>query len=191
MYEYIRGKLIEKTPLYVVIEANGIGYKLYVPTNLLGKLPEIGEVSFLYLSWVVREMSQTLYAFATKEERELFERVTTISGIGPKTALAMVGHFEYSQLEEIVRCNDCAALSRVPGIGKKTAERLMLELRERLKLFPSSTLSSSSKVQDALNALLKLGYSQGHAEKAVKKAIEKLPEESDLSALVTLSLKIL
>lgn len=189
MYDYFHGKLAEKSAQEAVVDVQGIGYKLYIPINLFGKLPEIGERAFFYVSWVVRELSQTLYGFTTKEERDLFELLMTFSGIGPKLALAIVGHFSPGDLEEAVRMGNFRALSQVPGVGKKTAERLMVDLKGKLKIFPQSQMAHSSKIQDALNALLNLGFPALHAQLAVKKALEELTEECELSALIAAALK--
>jgi holliday junction DNA helicase RuvA len=190
MYAYFNGKLVEKTPLFAIVEVHGIGYKCHIPITLVSKLPPVGEQVLLYVSWVVREMSQALYGFATQEQRDLFELLLTLSGIGPKTALALVGHFELEDLEESVRTGNSQSLTQVPGIGKKTAERLIVDLKGKLKFspFPKSAVTSS-KVQDALNALLHLGCSQAHAEQAIKKAMEELTEECDLPTLITAALK--
>lgn len=190
MYAYFQGKLAKKTPLELIIDVQGIGYRFYIPTNLFGKLPHVGEIVLLHASCVVRETSQTLYAFAHAEERDLFELLLTFSGIGPKTALSIVGHFELSDLEQVVLTGNSRRLTQVPGIGKKTAERLIIDLKGKLKVssFPDST-TSSSKIQDALNALLHLGCSQTHAEQAVKRALDELTEECDLATLISASLK--
>lgn len=190
MYEYLRGQLIAINPLQVVIEINGIGYKLSIPVNHLNKLPSIGETLFLYTAWIVRETSQTLYGFLTRKERDLFEMLLTFSGIGPKTALAIMGHLEWADFEQAVLASDGRAFARVPGIGKKTAERLMVDLRGRLsELERDCSTQPSNKLQDVLNALIHLGYTQAAAEKAVKKVAEKFPHDSDLSTLITAALQ--
>ena len=189
MYEYFNGQLVRKEGHFVVLDVHGIGYKLHVPTNLLGQLPMEGVQVFLYVSWVVREVSQTLYGFATQEIRDLFELLITLPGIGPKIALALISHFEPADLADVVRTGNCLALAQVPGIGKKTAEKLIIELKNRLKLTFFPKISHSSKTQDALNALLRLGYSQANAEHAIQKALENLKEETDLPTLITTALK--
>ena len=189
MYDYFNGKLVEKTTQIAVIDVQGIGYKLLIPSSLLHKLPPLGHAVLLYASWVVREMSQTLYGFGEKEERDLFEQLLGVAGVGPKTALNIVGHFELSALEDAVRKGSAAALAQVPGIGKKTAEKLLLDLKSRLKVTSLPKKAISSKVQDSLNALIRLGYSQTSAELAIQKALEELPEESDLPSLITAALK--
>ncbi|HEY4832455.1 MAG TPA: Holliday junction branch migration protein RuvA [Waddliaceae bacterium] len=187
MYEFFRGNLIEKCPHYAILDVQGVGYKLHIPVTLLGRLPDIGEKVFFYTSWVVREMSQTLYGFDRKEERDLFDLLLTLSGIGPKTALGVIGHFELSEFEKVIREENAMALTRVPGIGKKTAERLMIDLRDRLKLLKTPYINS--KVQDAMNALLHLGCSQVNAQQAIKKAVDEMSGEYDLSSLITTALK--
>jgi Holliday junction DNA helicase RuvA len=94
MYEYFSGKLVEKEIQHVVLDIHGIGYKIFIPTNFFAKLPSVGDALFLFISWVIRENAQALYGFENKEGRDLFELLLTLSGIGPKTALALVGHFE-------------------------------------------------------------------------------------------------
>jgi holliday junction DNA helicase RuvA len=189
MYDYFIGKLIEKTTLYTVIETNNIGYKFLTPTSAVGKLPDLGKTVKLYGAWIVREMSQALYGFVIREERDLFEQLLTISGIGPKTALNLVGHFEIPMLEEIVRKGNVSALAKVPGIGKKSAEKLILDLKNKLKLTAFSGHSSFHLLtEDALNALLRLGCTQTVAENAIKRALDELPQP-DLPSLITLALK--
>ncbi len=187
MYDYFRGTLVEKNDHYAVVDIGGIGYKLIIPSSLCDKLPHVGQNAHLFTSWIVREMSQTLYGFFSKEERDLFELLLTVSGIGPKTALGLIGHFEPSALEDVVRKGNAAALAKAPGIGKKTAEKLLLELKNRLKI--SSISSFTSHSHDALNALMRLGYSQNSAEQAVKKALKEGSSEEDLATLITAALK--
>lgn len=191
MYAYIKGILAEAVPLEAVIEANGIGYRIFVSVKDFGRLPGIGDPLLLHTAFVVRELSQTLYGFLSKEERDLFEELITISGIGPKTGLAIIGHLSLEQLQDAVQAHDSAWLAKVPGIGKKTAERLLIELQGRFKI--RAPLPQGAKLEgrlsDALQALMQLGYTQASAEKAVKKAADSLSPESDLSALITAALK--
>jgi Holliday junction DNA helicase RuvA len=190
MYEYFQGKLAEKNLNYVVLDIQGIGYKFLVPTTLMSKLPSIGDMVLLYVSWLVREQSQTLYAFLNKEERDLFETLLTLPGIGPKTALNVIGHYDLKTLEQIIREGNSRALAEISGIGKKTAERLLLELKGKLKIpISSATSCSRSHIQDALNALIHLGCNYAQAEQAVRKATEELKDDYDLPALITAALK--
>lgn len=190
MYAFIRGKLIEASLSQVIIETQGIGYRLLVPINLLGKLLPLGSEVLLHTSFVVREASQALYGFLSTADRDMFETLINLSGIGPKTALSILGHLEVAGLAEAISRSNVALLSKVPGIGKKTAERLILELGGRLDSIAALQLHSlPSQKQDALNALINLGYSPSAAEKAVRQATATLPEESDLPTLITAALK--
>lgn len=190
MYDYFKGILTEKNGPYVVLEVSGIGYKLYISTSAYAKLPSVGHQVLLYSAWIVRETSHALYGFVSKEERDLFELLLTVSGIGPKSALGIVGHFEPLTLQDMVKKGNVAALAQAPGIGKKTAEKLIIDLKNKLKISTASQPSAPSCVQDALSALLRLGYSHTHAEQAIQKALEESPGDgSDLSMLLTTALK--
>src|SRR5258708_4277677 len=123
MYESIQGILKEKEPIKAVVEAGGIGYRLAIPLSTYTRLPACETPLKLYLSQVVREDAHTLYAFLLKEERDLFEVLITLSGIGPKTALAIIGHMEMGAFQRAIASADTRLLSKIPGIGKKTAER--------------------------------------------------------------------
>ena len=182
MYEYIAGKLVEQTADSAIVDVQGIGYKILIPSN--ATLPQIGEKVHLFVAWVVREQSQTLFGFPEKEERELFELLITLSGVGPKTALNVLSHIE--DLAAVVEEKNAAALAKVPGIGKKTAERLLVDLKGRFKF---SGKKSNHKLQDALNALLNLGYTPSAAQNAVTKAAEEVKDPTDLSSLITAALK--
>lgn len=188
MYEYIRGKLIEHTPSYVVIEAQNIGFKLRVPSSLLGKLGKIGEEVQLSTLFVVRELSQTLFGFADSVDRDLFETLINVTGIGPKIALSILSHMTKDALNQAIFQNNILALSKVPGIGKKTAERLVVELKGKLESLKWQT-SGSSVIRDALSALLQLGYSNTIAEKAVHAAVEELSDQAELSDIISFALK--
>jgi len=198
MITYLKGKLVHATPAYVVLETGGIGYKSFIPANAYPKLPKIGLDIFLHISFVIRESSQTLYGFLSSEERDFFEKVTTVSGIGPKIALSLIGHLPLDQMHQAIDRGDSKAISKVPGIGKKTAERLIVEMRGKLKTATHSLFSDfaldvnameAELVSDALSALLHLGYSRMSAKNAIGKAIKELPTAIDLSTLITVCLK--
>jgi Holliday junction DNA helicase RuvA len=193
MYESIKGILIEKAPLKAVLEIGGIGYRLAISLGTYTKMPALGNQVQLFLSQVVREDSNTLYAFLTKEERDLFEVLITISGIGPKTGLTITGHMEMSALERAIAANDIRILSKIPGIGKKTAERLVIEMRDKFKSSRNSkplTLSGAEGiVSDAMNALLHLGYNPSEAQKAVLAVLEEKKDENDLGKIISAALQ--
>ena len=192
MYEFIRGILKEKEPLKAVVETHGIGYRLSIPLSTYSRLPAIEKELVLFLSHVVREDSETLFAFLTKEERNLFETLITISGIGPKTAQSIVGHIDIGSFERAVMASDTKLLSKVPGIGKKTAERLVIEMRDKFKGKGSSQISSlsdGSLAGDAVQALMNLGYQPLAAHQAVQAVLKDKKDESDLARLITSGLQ--
>lgn len=191
MYESIKGILIDKTPLKAVVEVGGIGYRLAIPLSTYTHLPAIEKPIQLFLSQVVREDSHTLYAFLLKEERDLFEILITLSGIGPKTGLAIIGHIELGAFQKAIAAADVHLLSKIPGIGKKTAERLVIEMRDKFKSGPKDpkTGSVSGLLGDAINALLHLGYNPQQAQKAVQMVLEERKEETDLGKIITSALQ--
>lgn len=198
MIAQIHGKLIRATLGYVIIEAAGVGYKVSIPASVYPQLPVLESVLLIHTSFVIREQSQTLFGFLSEEERDLFEELINISGVGPKTGLSLIGHLSRNKMCEAVMNNDISALSKVPGIGKKTAERLILELKDRFAKtakswgvaadFSIPLDPQTQKISDAMNALINLGYTQAVAEKAVKKTLKACPETIDLAVLITESL---
>lgn len=197
MYAYLKGKLIEANSSTAIVEIMGIGYSLSIPCRLLGDLPPIGETVQFFTSFVVRELSQTLYGFLSPHERDLFEALIDVTGIGPKLGLSLIGHLTIDQLYSAISNNDFPSLCKVPGVGKKTAERLVVELKDKLaKLIPlqahlsqSLHATQSQRVQDAMLALINLGYNQNNAQKALKETLKNLSEEADLALLITTALK--
>jgi Holliday junction DNA helicase RuvA len=198
MFAYIKGELISSTTFTAILETGGIGYLIYIPVNVSAKLPQMGNQVLLHTSFVVRELSQTLYGFLASQERDLFETLMGVTGIGPKLALSMIGHMPLSDLHRAVSNGDLPKLCKIPGIGKKTAERLIIELRDKLPEVESHSPADLSiqisdpkahKIRDAMSALINLGYNSATAQKAIKKTIGDFPEEVDLSTLITHSLK--
>lgn len=196
MMEYIKGILTISTPAKTIIETGGIGYKILIPLSNYSKLPKLGESVCLFLSTVIREDSHKNYGFLTTDERDLFETLIEVSGIGPKTALALLGHLESTDLQIAISRSDITSICKVPGIGKKTAERLIVEMRDKIQknpiaqaTFPSNVKSNKTTASDALSALINLGYQPLHAQKAINSIIEEKEEEVDLSTLITAALK--
>ena len=193
MYESIKGPLIDKTPLRAVVDAGGIGYRLTIPLSTYTRLPALGKAVQLFLSQVVREDSNTLYAFLAKEERDLFETlIATVSGVGPKAALAIVGHMELRDFQRAIAAANVQLLSKIPGIGKKSAERLVIDMRDKIKgkQDPGVSLSGAEGVLgDAINALIHLGYNPLNAQKAVHAALEEKKGEADLGKIITAALQ--
>jgi holliday junction DNA helicase RuvA len=196
MYEFIRGRLATAGAEWVVIDVHGVGYRLAVPASLCCDLPPQGEELLLYTSFVVREQSHTLYGFRFSQERDLFELLNTVSGVGPKIALALIGHLSITDFQRALRENDPKRLSIVKGVGKKTAERILIEMRDKLAQFtpPPTAISTpipSSLAQDAISALMNLGHSPASAEKTISRTLENLEREpTDLATLLTHALRL-
>ena len=195
MLEYIKGVLVDANPQKAVIDVNGLGYGLLIPLSTYSNLPQIGETILLYISSVIREDSHRHFGFLSLEERSLFEMVHDVSGIGPKTALALIGHLDSSDLESAIVHANVSLLSKIPGIGKKTAERLIVEMRDKIhKRLKSVTPSIPIKgkdhlTNDAMSALMNLGYNTLRAQQAVKNALSTYDEPPPLSELIGSALK--
>ncbi|MFN7098144.1 MAG: Holliday junction branch migration protein RuvA, partial [Gammaproteobacteria bacterium] len=183
MISQLRGILIEKSPPEVILDINGIGYELTVPMSTFYKLPDVGQVIQLLTHLTIREDAHQLYGFFTVAERKLFRSLIKVNGVGPKLALAVLSSIEPDMFVQTVLNNDTAALVRLPGIGKKTAERLVIEMRDRLsdwydsatdfspskQATPELVAVSSGTVQEAINALVALGYKRQEASRAITK----------------------
>lgn len=176
----LRGKLIQKQPPQLLIDVQGVGYEVDAPMSTFYQLPEVGQDVTLHTHLVVREDAHMLYGFASENERSLFKSLIKINGVGAKLALTILSGMDANEFTRCVLDNDAAALVRLPGIGKKTAERLIIELRDRLKddLPASNTtpvlsavdaaMPSSSPVGDAVSALIALGYKPQEASRMVR-----------------------
>ena len=187
MIGQLRGKLLEKIAPQLLIDVNGVGYEVFAPMTTFYRLPKIGASVTLFTHLVVREDAQLLYAFYDKQERSLFRTLIKVNGVGPKMALTILSGIETAAFVRSVRENDTATLVRLPGVGKKTAERLIIEMRDKLKdweqgegdglsntppegiITASDTAGSSNRnaVMEAESALIALGYKAQEASKAV------------------------
>lgn len=187
MIAYLHGRLLEKHPNRIVIDVNGVGYDVFVPLSTfygLGEAGAPGDDVALRIHTHVREDALLLYGFATRLEQDLFERLIGVSGIGPKVGLAVLSGIEPVELIRAIERGDLARLTAIPGVGKKTAERIVLELKDRLPRAaqaPSApgedTPSAPSPLRvDVLSALMNLGYHRPLAEKAVDSAIKAVPD---------------
>lgn len=175
----LRGTLADKQPPFLLLDVNGVGYELEVPMTTLYRLPPVGDSLTLYTHLVVREDAQLLYGFAEKRERELFRELIRLNGVGPKLALALMSGLEVDELVRCVQAQDTSTLVKIPGVGKKTAERLLVELKDRFKaweaipgiaplvLEPSAQAAVSSAENDAVSALIALGFKPQEASRAV------------------------
>ncbi len=188
----LRGTLAEKQPPHLLLDVNGVGYELEVPMTTLYRLPAVGEPLSLHTHQVVREDAHLLYGFFEKRERELFRELIRLNGVGPKLALALMSGLEVDELVRCVQAQDTVALVKVPGVGKKTAERLLVELKDRFKAWesipsiaplvvePQLAQAVSSAENDAVSALISLGYKPQEASRAVAAVKEDGMSSEDL-----------
>ena len=183
----LRGILIEKQAPEIVLECNGVGYEVTLPMTSFYHLPAIEQEAVIYTHFVVREDAQLLYGFANPTERELFRLLIKVNGVGPKLGLAILSNMSAGQFVHCVNLDDVATIVKIPGVGKKTAERLLIEMRDKLKnwgqdtatpctdSFPMDTLTGDASLvllnntkDDAVTALVSLGYKHVQADRAVK-----------------------
>jgi Holliday junction DNA helicase RuvA len=181
----LSGRLAARNPPQVVVDVAGVGYEVDVPMSTFYGLPATGDPVTLYTHLVVREDAHTLYGFATLEERAAFRQLIRISGIGARTALSVLSGLSVADLAQSIALQDSGRLTRIPGIGKKTAERLLLELKGKLA---EVTAPAQERSSDVVNALLALGYSEKEAHAAIKGLAPGLPvAEGIRAALKTLA----
>jgi holliday junction DNA helicase RuvA len=180
MIAQLRGKVLSKYPFNLVLDCAGVGYDILCTQEAYGKAPDAGKEYTVVTRLIVREDSQTLYGFASQEERELFDRIISVSGIGPKTGLAIVSALGAETLKEAIRSSNIHTLTTIPGVGRKTAERMIVELRDRFakeELTGGVTADGAPKArQEALAALVALGYARADAEKAIREVLRESPE---------------
>src|SRR6185369_5921343 len=169
MIAHLRGKLAQKDPSRVIVDVNGVGYEVFVPLTTFSALPDTGSEVSIDIHTHVREDLIALYGFSTRRERTIFEKLMTISGIGPKLAVTILSGGSVEDLVTAIKRGDLARLTAIPGVGKKTAERIVLELKDRLQDFAEAQPKSGIE-SDVLSALENLGYNRALAEAAVRRA---------------------
>ncbi len=194
MITSIQGTLTSATPLHAIVELNGFGYEVNIPVTTAEKLPVTGATVKLHTLVIYREDSQTLYGFATPSERDFFRlMIENVTGVGPKVALSIMSRLSLPLLEDAIRIGDIATLAKCPGIGKKTAERLVVELKSKVGASSSAPLISGSDSaeapaggphRDAVAALVALGYKPADADQAVRRAVLALGGKVTTEALV-------
>ena len=184
----LQGLLAEKNPPQVLVDCHGVGYEVDVPMSTFYNLPATGEAVTLLTHFVVREDAQVLYGFGTAGEREAFRQLIKISGVGPRTALSILSGLSVAEIAQAVTAQDAARLTRIPGIGKKTAERLLLELKGKFGAdLGTGTAAASDAQADILQALIALGYNDREASAALK----SLPADVAVAEGIKLALKSL
>lgn len=186
----IQGILLQKNPPQLLVDCHGVGYEIDVPMSTFYNLPALGEKVTLFTHLAIREDAHVLYGFGSLDERALFRQLIRISGVGARTALALLSGLSVSDMSQAVALQDASRLTSIPGIGKKTAERLLLELKGKLETGALSAISSSVQndaMADIQNALLALGYS----EKETILAIKQVPNDCSVSDGIKMALKAL
>lgn len=187
MISFLRGKLVKVAAGVAVVEAGGIGYRINIPLSLGPRLPEPGAECILHTHFILREERAELYGFEGEKDRDLFLLLLAVSGVGPKAALALLACLSPAEIERAVVEGDEAVLQMVPGIGKKTAQRLLLELKDKLG---RKEALAQGPVTDAVEALVALGYRRGEAQEAVRKASSR-EGAHDLETILRVSLGLL
>lgn len=193
MIARLTGRLAEKHPPTIVVDVNGVGYELDVPMSTFYQLPATGQEVKLYTHLLVREDAHLLYGFATDPERQMFRQLLKITGIGARIALAVLSGMSVDEIHSAVAQQDGARLTRIPGIGKKTAERLLLELKDRLAVLPATTDAGPGVAPagtDALHALLALGYADREARAALAKVDPGAPLQDAIRQALRLLSKV-
>ena len=192
----IRGVLVDKKPPEIQIDVAGICYEVQVPMSTLYQLPELGKELTLHTHFVVREDAQLLYGFFEEKDKSMFRSLIKINGVGPKMALGILSSMEANEFVRAVRSNNINAMVKMPGIGKKTAERLLIEMRDRLKDWDAeegntkeSVSASASITSDAETALISLGYKPQQATNAIAAVLKTNPEIQGSEELIRHSLK--
>ena len=190
MIAHIRGQLLYKIPNYVVVDCGGVGYELWISVTTFTELGEVGSETRLHVHTHVREDALQLFGFHEVTEKLLFEKLLTISGIGPKLAITVLSGIAADRLIAAIRGGDHGTLTKIPGIGKKTAERVVLELKDKLENLagtapaaPSDTPSLGATAEDVLSALVNLGYPRPVAQKAVETAAKDAAVSGDFEKL--------
>jgi len=194
MITSIQGTLTSATPLHAVVELNGFGYEVNIPVTTAEKLPAPGATVKLHTLVIYREDAQTLYGFATAAERDFFRlMIENVTGVGPKVALSIMSRLSLPLLENAIRIGDVGTLAKCPGIGKKTAERLVVELKSRVGATSSATATGGESLsggadgsphRDAVAALVALGYKAADADQAVRHAVLALGPKASTEALI-------
>ena len=196
MIAYVRGVLVEKAPDRVVIEAGGVGYELLIPVSTFDRLPREGGEAKLLAWHCVREDDELLFGFATKEEREMFLRLTQVSGVGPKIALAILSGSSIGELSLAIASGNAKRISSIKGVGKKTAEKICVELKDKVSALAALAATArrggaddkAPVIRDAILALTSLGFGEEAANKMVTKVLADEPGVKDAETLIRLAL---
>lgn len=187
----IHGTLISKNPPLIVVDCHGVGYEVNVPMSTLYQLPDTGATVTLLTHFVVREDAQLLFGFASESEREAFRSLIKISGVGARTALAILSGLSVEELAQAVTLQEVARLTRIPGIGKKTGERLLLELKGKIGADIGAGVGGAPVVQSTSNEVLQALLALGYSDKEAAIAVKQVPADSTVSDGIRIALKAL
>jgi holliday junction DNA helicase RuvA len=192
MFAYISGKLDYKSPRYVILDVGGVGFCIFTPLSTYCKLPETGEMVKLFMHLHVREDVILLYGFKTNGEKETFEMLISVSGIGPKLAISVLSELSVEEFKSAIMSNDPKTFTSISGVGKKIGQRILLELKEKVVFLPGKEPKDAGRkglIDDAVSALVSLGYTQSSSADAIKKIFESSKEEILLEDLIKKALK--
>lgn len=197
MISYLKGQLVEASPDRIIVEVNGVGYRLFISLNTYENLPRKGTDVTILTHLYVREDEQSLYGFVTEEERELFRLLLGVSRIGPRAAMGILGGITVKAFQAAVSSGDIDLLSSIHGVGKKTAERLILELKDKISILPNlqkearqvTLKGGEEKTADVLRALISLGYRQSQAHRALVRALKEAEPDWPVERLLKEALK--
>ena len=197
MIAHIQGRLHFKSPEQLIIDVDGIGYQVHVPLTTFYELPDVGNTVALHIHTHVREDALQLYGFQAQEEKALFIRLMGVAGIGPRLAVNILSGISPAELRESLQQGDLARLISIPGVGRKTAERIMLEMRDKLPALAADrdialsvkSAAAEAVMNDAISALVNLGYKKGVAQRAIDQAQQRLQGEMTLESLLKESLR--
>ena len=199
----IIGTILEQSPLTVVIETGGLGYEVNIPLSTAEKLPNIGKECSLFIHAVYREDSAVLYGFISRSDRDFFQLlVEKVSGIGPKIGISILSRMSVELLQNAIICSDISLLSKCPGIGKKTAERLVVELKDKIGYQDANYIQSNdsaaatplsdrnySNFKDAVSSLIALGYKPADSDKLIRRALEELSADASTEEIIRMALR--
>jgi holliday junction DNA helicase RuvA len=197
MIAHLKGKLTYKSPIEIAIDVNGVGYQVFVPLSTFYALPELEEDIFLDIHTHMREESLKLFGFYTTDEKRIFEKLIAINKVGPKLALTILSGMSPAELFTTIDSNDIGKLSTIPGIGRKTAERLILEMRDKMdgisldSEIKQDSIPQNGLFKDALSALVNLGYKKNQAEQTLKKAYPEGESGESIEDIIKKSLNLL
>ena len=189
MIAYVRGVVVEKEPTRAVIEAGGVGYELLIPVSTYEKLPRTGSEAKVLAYHCVREDDETLFGFATADERAMFGKLISVSGVGPKIAIAILSGSSVGELSMAIASGDAKRISAIKGVGKKTAEKICVDLRDKVDAFAGRGEAAASPVlKDAIAALRALGFNEETSSKMVADVFAKNPDVDSVEKIIRLSL---